>query len=475
MKWLRRIAFAAAAVAALAAVPLAKSVSTPIDKNNRAVEALDNKRYDEAIALLDEAIATNPGNEVFRRNLVAAYNSKAISLERAGQEQQAADWYEKALALDPNNQTILQNCIATLNNLAVSHSNAREFVQSQPLFERAAALLKRVSDQKVSAEVMRNYAALLTVWGSDLMKTNQTDEARKSFEQALKLDPTNAVASIYLGDIHYEADHYADARRFYTAALSAGGKDNGEYLRNRLAMIDEESKLEGRLKTLVDPAGRFNFGYVAYTNGVTVPELLKMLGEARETIGKKLDIYPARPVNVKVYTAEDFLRVSRLPHWAIGIFDGKMRLRVEDIQSPPNQVRDLLFHEYTHAVLAMNVKQAVPAWFHEGLAQMMEPQFADNPREQAQMRDALAKKPLTFEALKDSFKEIDSKSDAETAYLFSKYFMVSLNRQYGPEKLTAWVKRLTQEEDFAKAFEAVYGLPLAKAQDSWIQAQLKAK
>ena len=58
---------------------------------------------------------------------------------------------------------------------------SQPFVKSQPLFERAAALLKRLDDKKVSAEVMRNYAALLTVWGSDLMRTNQTAEARKAF------------------------------------------------------------------------------------------------------------------------------------------------------------------------------------------------------------------------------------------------------------------------------------------------------
>jgi hypothetical protein len=150
-----------------------------------------------------------------------------------------------------------------------------------------------------------------------------------------------------------------------------------------------------------------------------------------------------------------------------------MRLKVEDVQSGPAQVRDLLFHEYTHAVLAMNVKQQVPAWFHEGIAQLMEPQFSENPREQSQMRDALARKELSFETLKDSFKELGSRQDAENAYLLSKYFLANLNRRHGREKLREWVGRLAKEEKFDEAFEKVYGVKLDTAQVNWIRAQVR--
>jgi hypothetical protein len=198
-----------------------------------------------------------------------------------------------------------------------------------------------------------------------------------------------------------------------------------------------------------------------------------MLTDAYDTIGHDLGVYPARTVNVKIYTQEDFFQVAKLPEWAIGIFDGKMRLRADEVQSAPALVRDLLFHEYTHAVLAMNVKQEVPAWFHEGIAQLMEPQFKENSREQEQVRVALARHQIGFEQLENSFKDIANKGEAENAYLLSKYFLTHLNRKYGHDKLREWVTMLTKDVKFDDAFEKTYKTDLKAAQDSWIKSQVK--
>src|SRR5205085_1285264 len=140
-------------------------------------------------------------NQVFKKNLLAAYNSKAIDLERGGKNDQALDWYEKALSLDPANQTILRNYISTLNNIAVNFSRDKNFLESQKLFERAKNNFARLSDAKIRNEVCHNYSALLTLWGAELMKRDQFDPSRTAFEQALTLDARNAVAYIYLGDL----------------------------------------------------------------------------------------------------------------------------------------------------------------------------------------------------------------------------------------------------------------------------------
>jgi tetratricopeptide (TPR) repeat protein len=459
-------------LAIIAVIPLGIKAYSPIEKNNKAVEALHNKEYDRAITLLSEAIQDSPNNQTFKRNLLAAYNSKAIDLEREGKDKDSLDWYERALAIDPENQTILRNYISTLNNLAVAGSNARNFTDSQQLFERASSRLNKLADANIQNDVRHNYSALLTVWGAELMKRDEVEASRKTFEQSLMLNPSNAVANIYLGDLYYDANNYANALKYYRAAKPPE-PENAEYLKNRIQMIEDESKVEALFKQAIDPLGHFNIQFVEYRDGISVSDIFTILNDARKSVGAKLGIYPARAVNVKIYTAKDFYQISRLPEWAISIFDGKMRLKTDDLQGAATQVRDLLFHEYTHAVLAMNIKQRVPAWFHEGLAQLMEPQFSENSREQQQMRDALAKSKLDFASLQDSFKELGSKDVAETAYLLSKYFLASLNRQYGKEKLAEWVKHLTAEEKFEEAFQKVYGVDLKKAQEDWTKAQAK--
>ncbi len=471
-RWLLNLLFTVLLLSILAAVPLAYRAYEPVQKNNQAVEALRNRNYDEAIALLSDAMRNSPDNRVFRQNLVAAYNSKAIEAEKGTSNTQALGWYEKALELEPENQTLLANYITSLNNRAVEYSNSGRFTDSQGLFERAGKRLGGIGDLKMREDIRRNYSVLLTLWGAELMKRDQFEGARSTFVQSLSLDPKNPTSNILLGDLFYEVNRYEDAKKYYSAALPLDTK-NANYLKNRLNMIADEVKVEGLFTETRDAKGRFNIQNVEYGNGVKVPELLAILGAAYDSIGQVLGIYPARAVNVKIYNSRDFYRISRLPEWAIGIFDGKMRLKVEDVQSGPAQVRDLLFHEYTHAVLAMNVKQQVPAWFHEGLAQLMEPQFSENPREQSQMRDALARKELSFETLKDSFKELGSRQDAENAYLLSKYFLANLNRRHGREKLREWVGRLAKEEKFDEAFQKVYGMKLETAQENWIRAQVR--
>lgn len=472
-RWTLRFLNLALLLALLAAIPFGIRAYTPIEKNNKGVEALENREYDKAIDLLREAIQHNPENQVFRRNLLAAYNSKAIELERNGHDADALAWYEKAIALEPKNQTILRNYISTLNNLAVARSKTKEFADSQDLFERATKGLEHVSDAKIRNEIRHNYSALLTLWGAELMKRDQFDGSRVAFEQSLTLDPKNAVANIYLGDLFYEVNDYSKAQKYYAAALPLD-KENATYLQNRLQMIEDESKVEGLFRQIKDPQGRFNIQSVDYTNGVPTDEILEMLNDAYEKVGQRLGIYPARAVSVKIYNSEDFRKISKLPEWAIGIFDGKMRLKVEDIQSAPSQVRDLLFHEYTHAVLAMNIKQRVPAWFHEGIAQLMEPQFTENPRARAEIVNALSRNTLNFSVLEDSFKEIHSKRDAETAYMISVYFVNHLQRRYGTPRLTQWIKELSTEDKFEEAFAKVFGVTLKKAQEDWVKTQLRA-
>ncbi len=453
----------------LFAIPVVMSSRQPDRENSQGVDALNAGDYDRAITLLSSAVEKEPDSTAFRQNLLAAYKTKAYQLSEAGQTSGALTAYETAMEMAPDDQLLLKNYVSTLNNLAVEKSNIQEFSQAQAYFERASKVLPTLGDAEVRDNIRQNYSALLTLWGTELMKRNQVSSAMDSLSQAARLDPENGVALVSLGDLAYENNDYAAAASNYSKALPVS-PENSDYLKNRLQMIEDESKIESQFHQVSDPDRRFLLQYVNYRSGTTVTQVLDMLNEARDVIGRDLGVYPARAVNVKVYTPEDFVKVAKLPEWAIGIFDGKMRLRVDELQSAPTLVRDLIFHEYTHAVLAMNIKQEVPAWFHEGIAQLMEPQFRETAREREQVRVALARHDITFEKLEESFREISDKADAENAYLISKYFLTYLNRRYGHDSLRDWVKRLTQEEAFGEAFEHVYKLPLAKAQENWINS-----
>ncbi len=471
-KWILRGLYLVGIAGVVAALPLALQWYEPIEKNNQALQALEQKQYDRAIDYLSQARQAKPHDPVIRHNLAVAYNAKAIALEQEGKEEDAIEYYERALELDPKNPTLVHNLVATLNNLAVSRSKTHEFVQAQRFFEQALRWMKELPDETVEQNVRKNYSGLLALWGAELLKANKVSEAAEAFRQALALNARNAAAMIYLGDIAYEVNDYTTARAFYSAARPLD-KDNASYLETRLAMIEKEEPLEKELREITDRKGRFRLQYVPYSSGVRIQDVLTLLGEASDTLGRTLGLRSTRPINVKIYRAADFYRISSLPAWASGIYDGKMRLRVEDLDNDPAQVRDLLYHEYTHALLASNIRQPLPAWFHEGLAQLMEPQFAQSEREQKRVRTALADGRISFESLRKSFRDIPSKLEAEQAYLLSKYFLAELRQRHGEDKLRQWLALMTADENFEESFEQVYGLALEKAQEQWIAQQLE--
>lgn len=471
-KWFLRALYAVLLMAVIATMPLAMRMYEPIEKNNKAVEALEQKQYDRAIEYLSQAREAKPHDSVIRRNLAVAYNSKALELDGQGKEQEAIAYYQRALELEPDNTTVIRNLVATLNNLAVARSKAQKFLEAQQFFEQAAKWLDRANDESLRRSVRDNYAALLTVWGTELLRANKPHAAADTLRQALGLNSKNVPAMIYLGDIAYDVNDYEAAKQFYAAAKQLD-KEHAAYLDSRLEMIERELKVENLFREITDTKGRFRVQYVPYSEGIRIQDVLAMLDDAHDALAETLGFRPTRSVNVKIYRGEDFYRVSALPGWATGIYDGKMRLKAEDMQNAPAQVRDLLFHEYTHALLAMNIRQQVPAWFHEGLAQLMEPQFSQSEREQKRLRAALTDGKLTFEALRESFRELHSKAEAEQAYLLSKYFLASLRQRYGAEKLREWLKRMAADESFESSFEQIYGLPLKKAQDRWIAEQVR--
>lgn len=457
----------------LAAIPMVMSTNEPSRENSQGVAALEAGRHDEAITYFTQALEKKPDNKDFRHNLLAAYNSKALHLTDAGETTQAIVAYQKALELSPDDKVLVKNFVSTLNNLGVAQSNQRHFPEAQSYFEQASQLLPRLSDDAVRENIRANYSVLLTLWGTELMKRNQVKEAMQALGQAVRLDDKNGVALLSLGDLAYELNDYGSAAKNYSKALPVS-PENKDYLENRLQMIQDESQLESQFRQVTDDSKRFVLQYVDYKGGTSISQVLEMLTEAWDVVGRDLGVYPARSVNVKIYTQEDFFKVAKLPEWAIGIFDGKMRLRVDELQSAPELVRDLIFHEYTHAVLAMNIKQEVPAWFHEGMAQLMEPQFRENTREREQVKMALVRHQISFDKLQDSFKELTDKGEAENAYLMSKYFLTHLNRKYGHDKLREWIKLLTKEDKFAAAFEQVYKVPLGTAQENWVESQVKS-
>jgi len=166
-------------------------------------------------------------------------------------------------------------------------------------------------------------------------------------------------------------------------------------------------------------------------------ELLEILEAAYHEFGERFGRYPVergRPrIRVVLYRKAEFDGVTGIGHWAGGVFDGTVRVPVEDLGREKPVLTAVLRHEVVHAFVREVGGALVPAWLDEGLAQLLE---ADAPpgREArlAAARARLASGELfPLERLREGIARWTDPDRIRRAYDQSLCFVAWLEREYG--------------------------------------------
>lgn len=99
-----------------------------------------------------------------------------------------------------------------------------------------------------------------------------------------------------------------------------------------------------------------------------IGDVLSILEWARSEVADSIGIASLRIVPVVVYEGDQFQAATDKPHWALGIYDGKIRVAIETYDARPEAFEIALAHEYVHALTHEYTGTRLPAWFREGLA-----------------------------------------------------------------------------------------------------------
>jgi hypothetical protein len=73
-----------------------------------------------------------------------------------------------------------------------------------------------------------------------------------------------------------------------------------------------------------------------------------------------------------LYTQEAFRDVTRVPGWAGGVNDGRIRVPVQGMETVSDLLARILKHELTHSFVFQKTAGRCPTWLQEGVAQWME-------------------------------------------------------------------------------------------------------
>lgn len=205
---------------------LSSALMMSITENNLGTALLDLKRYDEAIARHDRAIAMRP-------DYASAYNSRGAALRAAGRLDEAIASYRKALELKPDfasasynlaNAQLEQgkagdsvesfrrslaanpNSVETHNNLGIALANRGDLAGAMSEFRAALAIDER------SVHAHRNL-------GNMLVDSGRRAEGLAHLERAVEIAPGEPEAIYDIGTILLQEESFRAAAARFQAAL----------------------------------------------------------------------------------------------------------------------------------------------------------------------------------------------------------------------------------------------------------------
>jgi tetratricopeptide (TPR) repeat protein len=285
--------------------------------------------------------------------------------------------------------------------------------------------------------------------GLSYVNAGDYENARLSLEKALEHTPNDFMVRKVLAFIYYKKDDGERALLHAEAALSVM-KDPG--LQKLQVKLRNDKNAEERLVN--ESTNHFKVSFDGYAHGNLSRKVIEILEDAYRTIGKELDYFPAVPVSVVLYTNRDFYDITQSPQWSQGIFDGKIRIPIRGVESREGELRKVLFHEYTHAVVH-SLTPRCPLWINEGLAEY----FSTNYGKRIGQLIPLTSLETSFSGLRPE--------NIRTAYWESYSAVSHLIEQYGVYRIKEVLLALPKGTDLNQAFRDAFSMSYHEFTSSW--------
>jgi len=312
--------------------------------------------------------------------------------------------------------------------------------------------------------------------GIEHLERGELEEARRLFEECRELDPHESVFATNLAEVRARLavrDHESGSALGLASAL--------EHLERAVELAPERAdlaRLLARWKRSAEAEKDFwrkTTEHFELSFDGTREELMNgtagledALESAYLEFGELFGFFPVeagRPrIRVVLYRRADFDLVTGIGDWAGGVFDGTVRVPVEDLVREELRLGRVLRHELVHAYVDEAGGARVPGWLNEGLAQWLEePPLAGGGAHVREARRRLAGHALfPLGRLQGSLARWSDASEVELAYAQSLALVEHIVRMYGervPFRMVAGCGAGQSAEDAFR--EILGGLELA--------------
>jgi hypothetical protein len=358
------------------------------------------------------------------------YNTQGVAEYNAGHWDAAIRSFEMAYEAVPDNATIRRN-------LCNAHQAAANALAREADFAAAAKHLELAIG--IDPE---NHSPLVQL-GSYYLRLDLVPEAIARLEEAIELAPKSVDAHELLGDAYYMDNDAQSALVQWRWVCEVIPDRPG--LRQKIEKASREDAVESNFR----PSGsrHFQLTYSPEIPARSLRRVVNTLERAYIDIGRNFGgVYPPTPIQVIVYNIKEFADATLAREYVGALYDGKIRIPLADAEGATLSDQDLkerLFHEYTHVVVRFLGGGNVPWWLNEGLAETFSKELG--PMQMAILEKAVAEGTLLpLAALNGSVMNKLNADGLRLAYAQSHATVHYLWSKFGQKRLTALMSDLAQ-------------------------------
>lgn len=351
----------------------------------------------------------------------------------------------------PKMQELLPSASAPAQLTATADSGSETYAALKKAAEKieqkdcnsAIALLKEIESKDKRALYGLGYCYLI---GGDFNKSIEY------IEKYAVVEPDDFDSKKLLAFAYYQNDDFKSSLKNAEAALAMRKDDDLQHLLDRIKREKSAKK-----DYINESTNHFKVVFDGYEQGNVNRTVMSLLEDAYRHVGTELSYYPDQPVTVILYTTKDFMDTTRAPGWAGGAYDhydGKIRLPIRGIEGKDAELKRVLYHEYTHAVVHMLTSRC-PLWINEGLAE-----YFSTPYEKK------SKQIIPFSYLENTFAGI--RGDKVWIAYWQSYSAVSyLIERYGLYRLKDFLAAMGKGAELNQAFKDSFGATYKDFTATW--------
>jgi hypothetical protein len=202
-------------------------------------------------------------------------------------------------------------------------------------------------------------------------------------------------------------------------------------------------------------------------SAAAIGQVLDTLERARRRVDADIGFASMRLVPVVIYEGGQLEAATDSPHWALGLYDGKIRIAIDTFHDKPEWFETVITHEYVHALTHEYTGTRLPSWFREGLADNL----ARHDRGTRDLLTASLEEPgplLDIHDLNGAFMML-SKETAVRVYRQSYWMVRNLVEEAGWGAIGDLLRDLHENRElrFDEAFTDFYGESPVEYLDRW--------